>query len=200
MSTINLTTQTSVAISTGDILQLPNPNTVGQVVVFVNVGGAATIRPPSGGTVDNSTSDYSVSTGNYIISTTGGQGSTWSVFVESSGGPSNAVLSPDASERELVAGTGISFDISTPGELEINASGGGGTLQHVQRTLTSAEILDLHNTPIELIPAPGAGKMIQIMKNSFRLNYNSIAYTPLGLWKLFLEHHLLQLQHHLAYH
>ena len=36
----------------------------------------------------------------------------------------------------------------------------GGAIQSVQLTLTSAELLNLKTTPIQLLPAPGAGKMI----------------------------------------
>ena len=43
-----------------------------------------------------------------------------------SGGASNSITSPDSESRELVAGTNITFDTATPGQLEISAAGGGG--------------------------------------------------------------------------
>jgi len=44
-------------------------------------------------------------------------------------------------------------------------------------TLSSAEILALFTTPKQLIAAPGAGKIIVPLAVSYRLNFNSIAYT-----------------------
>ena len=44
------------------------------------------------------------------------------------------------------------------------------------RVLTSAEILALNTTPIELIAAPGAGKMIQLISYAAFLDFNSVAY------------------------
>lgn len=43
-------------------------------------------------------------------------------------------------------------------------------------TVTSAQLLDLHNTPIQLIPAPGAGKAILVNSSVVRLRYNSTPY------------------------
>ena len=42
--------------------------------------------------------------------------------------------------------------------------------------LTSAQILDLHNTQVEIIAAPGAGKIIVPVKLTSFLDYNSIDY------------------------
>lgn len=43
-------------------------------------------------------------------------------------------------------------------------------------TLSSAQILALFTTPITVIAAPGAGKLINLINVTARLNYNSIAY------------------------
>lgn len=43
-------------------------------------------------------------------------------------------------------------------------------------TLTSAQILALNTTPITLVPAPGAGKVIDVMGIVAKLTYNSAAY------------------------
>jgi hypothetical protein len=51
-----------------------------------------------------------------------------------------------------------------------------GTPITVKVSLTSAEILALNTTPKTLVPAPGAGKMIQPIYFMFKLNYNSVAY------------------------
>lgn len=47
----------------------------------------------------------------------------------------------------------------------------------VKVTLSSAQILDLNTTPITLVAAPGSGKMIVPVAVSYRLNFNSSAYT-----------------------
>ena len=41
------------------------------------------------------------------------------------------------------------------------------------KTISSAEILDLHNTPVNVIPAPGAGKVITLYQ--FFMVYNKVA-------------------------
>ena len=47
--------------------------------------------------------------------------------------------------------------------------------------VSSAEILDLHNTPIELIAAPGANKMIQILGAMAYIDFNSASYVKKNL-------------------
>ena len=54
--------------------------------------------------------------------------------------------------------------------------GGGGTVKLLKRVLTVAEILALGSTPIELIPAPGANKFIQLLFGSTFTDFNSVAY------------------------
>jgi hypothetical protein len=45
------------------------------------------------------------------------------------------------------------------------------TIQTAQLTLTSAQVKLLHATPIELIAAPGAGKVISILNVAAKFNY-----------------------------
>ena len=47
-------------------------------------------------------------------------------------------------------------------------------------TLTTAQVLALATTPIELVAAPGAGNYIEFLGAQFILDYNSIAYTEAG--------------------
>lgn len=44
-------------------------------------------------------------------------------------------------------------------------------------SLTSAQILALATTPVELVPAPGAGKVLQFLGALLILDYGTIAYT-----------------------
>ena len=55
-------------------------------------------------------------------------------------------------------------------------SSGGVSSKSLKLTLTSAEILDFNATPIEIIPAPGVGKIIQIEDVTARLRFNSTSY------------------------
>lgn len=50
-------------------------------------------------------------------------------------------------------------------------------IQTIKKTLSSAEILALGSTPIELVPAPGSGKAILVLESMGRLNFNTTAYT-----------------------
>lgn len=49
--------------------------------------------------------------------------------------------------------------------------------QELDTPVSSAEILDLHSTFIEVVPAPGAGKAVLFLGGFIFYDYNSIAYT-----------------------
>lgn len=51
---------------------------------------------------------------------------------------------------------------------------------HVTVTIPTASVLTLATTPYELVPAPGAGKILYFEGAHFQLDYNSIAYTEAG--------------------
>lgn len=53
---------------------------------------------------------------------------------------------------------------------------GGGNLQFLKATITSAQVLALSGTPVTLIAAPGTGLFVQIVDALIYLNYNSAAY------------------------
>lgn len=53
-------------------------------------------------------------------------------------------------------------------------------IKYVTRVISSAEILDLYNTPIEIIPAPGANKMIRIVGGNIYNKFNTTAYASGG--------------------
>jgi len=50
-------------------------------------------------------------------------------------------------------------------------------LQTTQVTLTSEQVNALFTTPIAIIPAPGAGKVIEVTSLFLQYNYGSVAYT-----------------------
>jgi len=56
------------------------------------------------------------------------------------------------------------------------------------KTVTSVQILDWKNTAVELIAAPGAGKIIDVISLTAKLTYNSVAYTIVGLTALEIKH------------
>lgn len=49
-------------------------------------------------------------------------------------------------------------------------------------TITSAQILDIFDTPVELIPTPGAGKVIKLNSIVAVMENNTIAYIGNGLY------------------
>ncbi len=61
------------------------------------------------------------------------------------------------------------------------AAGGGGAVLRAVTTLTAAQVLALGNpTPVQLVPAPGAGKYINVLAVTFDYHFVSIAYASLG--------------------
>lgn len=52
-----------------------------------------------------------------------------------------------------------------------------GRMRYLSLTLSEADLLDVSGTPIELIPDPGAGKMILLMNGYAFLDYGTGAYT-----------------------
>lgn len=52
-----------------------------------------------------------------------------------------------------------------------------GVAQRRTTVLTTAQVLALHTTPVSLIPAPGAGKYIEVISVVAKTTFNTIAYT-----------------------
>lgn len=52
-----------------------------------------------------------------------------------------------------------------------------GEVVTVKVSLTSAEILQLNSTPIELIAAQGTGTLIRLIAGTFQYNYGTTSYT-----------------------
>lgn len=51
-----------------------------------------------------------------------------------------------------------------------------GDIYEASLTIPTASVLTLNATPIEIIAAPGSGKMIRVISAEYKLTYNSIAY------------------------
>jgi hypothetical protein len=51
------------------------------------------------------------------------------------------------------------------------------TVQTATVTLSSADILALHTTPVTIIPAPGAGKVIAPIRSVVHYSHGTISYT-----------------------
>lgn len=49
-------------------------------------------------------------------------------------------------------------------------------MQQLNLTLTSAWLLAMYATPIELVPAPGAGRILVPIAFAARLNFNTVPY------------------------
>jgi hypothetical protein len=52
----------------------------------------------------------------------------------------------------------------------------GQALNIARVTLLAADILALFTTPVMLIPAPGANLFVDVLKASWRLNFNTVGY------------------------
>jgi hypothetical protein len=57
----------------------------------------------------------------------------------------------------------------------------GGSIQSATITLTSAQLLHLKGTPVQLVSAPGAGKAVNAISAVLQYKFNSSAYmSPAG--------------------
>ncbi len=64
---------------------------------------------------------------------------------------------------------------ATPSWSEVSRTDSAGAVTSTT-SLSSADILALNDTPIEIIPAPGAGKVIQVLSVTGALTFDSAAY------------------------
>lgn len=60
----------------------------------------------------------------------------------------------------------------------------GDYLRKATVTLPSADILDLHNTPVTLVAAPGAGKSLMVHRRRVRYTYGTTPYVTDDTWSL----------------
>jgi len=52
---------------------------------------------------------------------------------------------------------------------------------HRRISLSSSQIQNIYSSPVELVPAPGSGKMIVPLKITYKYNFGTTAYTQSGL-------------------
>lgn len=87
-----------------------------------------------------------------------------------------------------VVGGGVSFSggLATRGAHPRISVGGGvtdfedGPLRSLEGTIPTASVLTLNSAPVELVPAPGAGKVLQFLGLILILDYSGVAYANGG--------------------
>lgn len=62
----------------------------------------------------------------------------------------------------------------------LNPVGSSNIIRATKINVTSAQVLQLNSTPVELIAAPGAGKAIFLVSAAASMTFNSIAYSANG--------------------
>lgn len=82
------------------------------------------------------------------------------------------------------SGTAGQVLTSTGSSTPVWANAGAGGVTTVKVSLTSANILGL-TVPFTLISAPGAGKILNVLRVTYKYNFNTIAYT--GTTQLFVR-------------
>ena len=125
--------------------------------------GTLTIDTTNGG------QDWRANNGSIVMSTTGTGGD---VKIEPTG---NIKLGG------TVVGTPAAGDVLVAKDITGNVEWGSSTVQTTKVSLSNAEIQALDVTPIELIPAPGAGKFIQILSIYGFLDYTAPAFNAVEL-------------------
>lgn len=132
--------------------------------------------------------DPGASTATFLLNTSAGNG------LEMSG--SNLVVKPDPTGAIIVGPTGVSVSVNnlngaltiSGNSVSVNAgsslsiSGNAlnladNYLKYASGTIPSAQIIDLFNNPILLIPSPGLSKLILLSKFFIWVDFNSTLYT-----------------------
>jgi hypothetical protein len=67
------------------------------------------------------------------------------------------------------------------------AASGSGVVQSATVTITSAELLNIHTTPIELVAAQGAGTVIVPIQITLWIDYNTTAYATDVALRLYFD-------------
>jgi len=148
-------TYPATATATGTILRADGTNWVASTPTYPNAASTAGKVVISDGTnLIMSTPTFpnaSATTGKIIIS----DGTNWI-----------------ASTPTYPAAAGTSGNVLTSdGTNWTSAAAPGGGLLSVSGTLTNTQVKNLHGTPVQIIAAPGSGKMINLIYGVFTMNY-----------------------------
>lgn len=147
-------TYPSVATGTGTILRADGTNWAASTATYPNTAGTSGKVLISDGTnIVSSTPTFpnaSATSGKIIKS----DGTNWVASTETYAAP--------GSSGNVLTSDGTNW---------LSSAAGGGSVSSVTGTLTNAQIKALHATPITLISAPGAGKVIVILQSTSVMNY-----------------------------
>lgn len=105
---------------------------------------------------------YDATTGEFTQAVVGGTGS----------GPTGPTGSTGA--------TGPTGPTGSTGSTGPTGPTGSGAILSVQVPISAAQIYDLFNTPVVVVPRPGSGFAVQVVGGSVEYKYNTIAYQPVG--------------------
>jgi hypothetical protein len=156
-----LTVQTTLA----DVAILANANTVANGLASPSITADILANRP-----------VSAAVGALFVST------LENVIYRYNGAAWNAIGRGEEFVRSIVAGTNISVDNTDPLNPIVSASGGGG-VNTVKVSLTSADILSLDGTnALTLIPAQGVNTLINVLKVWFQYNYVTNPYSGSGIY------------------
>ena len=90
-------------------------------------------------------------------------------------------VTPNSNDLVLLTDTSSSKATKTASVSSLLSIGLAQDINTTKVTVSSAEILDLHNTPIELVASPGANKIIQILSAMAYVDFNSVIYVKKNL-------------------
>lgn len=96
----------------------------------------------------------------------------------------DAVAQYDLSSYQLRSEKGLAEGYATLGldglvpdsQLPVTSGGGNDGVSITDVILSPSQLLDLHNTPIEIVPAPGANELLVPLGITIVLNYNTVPY------------------------
>ena len=93
----------------------------------------------------------------------------------------NGTPNIDQSLVNLVSGAGITVTDEGAGEVSIAVSGGGGaTILKSVVMLTAAQMLALNTVPVDVVPAGGAGKYINVVSIALEYKHVTTGYSVVG--------------------